>query len=49
MNKSWWAILLSLWLVLYGVFAVSNIEVQFENFIMGILAVVTALALLFNK
>ena len=49
MTKSWGIILLSLWLILYGVLAVTNIEVQFANLIMGVLSIAAAIALLFGK
>jgi len=48
-TKSWGIILLSLWLILYGVLEITNIEVQFANFILGTLAIAAAVGLLFGK
>ena len=44
-----WAIALALWMLLYCLFALTNIQVQFSNFIMGILALAVAVLIAFDR
>ena len=44
-----WQILLALWLILYGVLALTNITVAAVGIIMGVLAIGAAVLLLLGK
>jgi hypothetical protein len=44
-----WRIALGAWLVLYGVFALTNVRVEAGNLIMGALAVVAAALLFWDR
>jgi hypothetical protein len=49
MSRSWGIILLALFLIIFGVLAITNIQVQFAEFIEGGLAIASAICLLLGK
>jgi hypothetical protein len=49
MTRKLWAIALAVWLLLYGIFALTNLQVQFATFIMGVLAIVAAVLLALDR
>jgi hypothetical protein len=48
-GKSWGIILLALWLLLYGLLAVTNFRFEAEHLVMGLLAIAAAIALFLGK
>jgi len=48
-NKSWSQIFMILWFAIYGILAITNITFALSGVILGILAILIALALAFGK
>jgi hypothetical protein len=46
---SMWQIALAVWLLLWGILAVTNVRFDAQNLLMGVLAVATAVLILFRK
>jgi hypothetical protein len=44
-----WRIALAAWLILYGLLALTNLQVQASGLIMGVTAVAAAVLLLFDR
>jgi hypothetical protein len=44
-----WRIALGAWLILFGLLAITNIRFAQQEFVMGLLAIVAAVFLLFDK
>jgi len=44
-----WRIALAVWLILYGLLAITNVRFEMQGFLMGVLAVAAAALLLFDK
>ena len=44
-----WPILLAVWLVLWGLLQITNIQVEASGLILGILAIVTAVVIGFDR
>ncbi len=49
MSRKLWVIALALWLLLWGVLAVTNIRFDQQNLIMGLLAIVAAVLLVLDR
>lgn len=49
LNKNLGMILLSIWLILTGVFAIFNIQIDGKDIIMSILAIVSGVLILFGS
>lgn len=49
MGRKLWVIALAVWLFLYGVLAITNIRFDGQNLIVGLLAIVAAVLLAFDK
>jgi uncharacterized membrane protein HdeD (DUF308 family) len=48
-SRKLWVITLAIWLVLYGLFAITNLKVEAANLIMGILAIAAGILLVLDK
>lgn len=48
-GKKLWAICLAVWLLLWGLLALTNVRFEASNLITGVLAVAAAVLLLFDK
>lgn len=46
---SLWQLCLAIWLLLYGFLAITNIRFEQQNFVMGLLAIVTAVLIFFSN
>ena len=49
MSRKAWAIVLGVWLVLWGLLAITNVKFDLENFVMGALAVTAAVLIFLDK
>lgn len=49
MSRKAWVIVLAIWLVLWGLLAITNFKFELENFVMGALAVTAAILLLLDR
>lgn len=49
MNRKLWMICLAVWLLLYALFSITSFQVQLGTFVMGVLAVVTAVLLFLDR
>ncbi len=49
MSRKLWVILLAIWLVLYGLLAITNFRFEMENFVMGILAIAAGVLLALDR
>lgn len=47
--RTWWAILLALFLIIFGLTMVTNFRVQASDIVEGVLAIGAAICLLLNK
>lgn len=48
-GRKLWMICLAIWMLLYGILAVTNIQFQLSGFVMGILAIATAVLVVFDR
>ncbi len=44
-----WRIALATWLILYGLLAITNVRFEMQGFLMGLVAIVAAVLILFDK
>jgi hypothetical protein len=49
MSRKLWVIALAIWLLLYGLLAITNFRFEMQNFVMGILAIIAAVLLALDR
>lgn len=49
MGRKLWVIALAIWFVLWGIFAITNVKVESQNLIMGILALAVGVLVVFDR
>lgn len=49
MNRKLWVIALAVWLLLYGLLAITNFRFEFQGFVMGVLAIAAAILLILDR
>lgn len=49
MSRKLWVIVLAIWLLLYGLLAITNFRFEAQNLIMGILAIAAAVLLVLDR
>lgn len=48
-GRKFWVICLAIWLVLYGLLAITNFRFELSGFVMGILAIVAGILLVLDR
>jgi hypothetical protein len=49
MTRKWWTIALAIWMLLYGLLAITNVRFDQQGFLMGVLAIAVAVLVAFDK
>lgn len=49
MNRKLWSICLAIWMLIYGLLAITNIQFQLSGFVMGVLAIAVAVLIVFDR
>lgn len=49
MSRKIWVIVLAIWLLLYGLLAITNFRFELQGFVMGVLAIVAAVFLFLDR
>lgn len=49
MNRKLWLILLGVWFLLWGALAVTNFRFEAQNLVMGFLAIIVGVLVLFDR
>lgn len=49
MSRKLWVIALAIWLVLWGLLAISNFKFEMQGFLMGVLAIVAGVLLVLDR
>ena len=49
MNQKLWCIVLAVWLVLWGLLAVSNLQFQLSEFVLAVLAIAAGVLLVLDR